>query len=506
MSETTPKTDLIRRVVIVGRDEALWLSANALWSAFGRTGLEIVAVELPSAHQVGHAITTLRHHAGFHALLRLKEEPLINVCQGTYSLGTRFSGFNGDESSYMHTHGSVGKPLNRVKFHDFWTKARSRGLKASFDDFSLSAAAARYGHFFIPNDDTDTLGAFGYGYHLEATAYCGLLKQVALQRGIKAHVTPEIDVLRHSASGEIKAVQLKDGTALEGDFFIDATGEDSLLLGRAMDVAFDSWRHWFPCDRILSVSAPALSRLPAFAQVTATSTGWVGIYPLRERTALIKAYPSQHMDEPVALNALLNTVRLPLNSDATSRQINVGRRVHAWQGNCLAIGGSVVMFDPLNGANSQAILAGLVHLISLFPVHQKMDAERREYNRVMGTVYDRIRDFQLCHYSLNTRHGEALWDHCRGNKLPEALAFKMDLFAARGILTEYDDETFNEDDWLMLLLGQGCVPKAYDPLADEVPDAEAIKYLQSILGSIRKQVELMRPMETFLKKAQTFSV
>jgi tryptophan 7-halogenase len=62
----------------------------------------------------------------------------------------------------------------------------------------------------------------------------------------------------------------------------------------------------------------------------------------------------------------------------------------------------------------------------------------------------------------------------------------------------YDDETFEEDDWICMLLGHGLIPKTYDPLVDQTDNAEAIQQFQKMLGFISGVVQPMKPMEAYL--------
>jgi tryptophan halogenase len=154
--------------------------------------------------------------------------------------------------------------------------------------------------------------------------------------------------------------------------------------------------------------------------------------------------------------------------------------------------------DPFDSVRMHTNLIGLSHLVSLFPISRTSMPESGEYNRNVGRAFEGIRDYQMCHYLLNQRFDQPFWDYCRTIEAPDRLRYKLDLFAARGHLAIYDDETFEEDDWYAMLLGHGLIPKAYNPLVDQTSDAEAIQHVQRMLGFIRGAVEKMNTMEAFL--------
>lgn len=505
MSDTlsSENTGRINRIVIVGRDEALWLAVNAMWSSFDRTGREIVVVELPSQLRSSDVIPTQRNHQAFHRLMRLQEGPLMAATQATYSLGRRFANFAKTRPPFIHGYGTYGLTIARVPFHQYWVKARAGGLKVPYDDFSLNAVAARQGKFFIPNAEADGFADCDYAYHLSAVEYCQILRQVALQHGIQ-HVEGRVgEVSRDPESGHITAIGLTNGQTIEGDFFIDATGAESLLLGGAMGTAFESWKQWFPCDRLLTTSGPAFSPLPAFSQVSAFRSGWVGLSPLRNRTAVQQAYASVDLNDEEALESAAIVASMRLGGETIVTPYTAGRRQSAWQGNCVGIGEAAAVFDPIDSVGMQIILTGLGHLTSLLPLDHHMETERAEYNRNTASAFERIRDYQICHYKLNQRYDQPLWDHCRDMTLPGALAYKIELFEARGHLVQYDDETFTDHDWQAMFIGHGLIPQAYDPVVDRLPDGEAIQRFQQMLGFIKQRTEAMKPMEAYFTPQRT---
>lgn len=491
----------IRKVVILGRDDALWLTANVLWRSFNNAGLEITAVELPSMLRTGDVYPTLKAQEPFHSLLGLKEAPLMETALATFSLGQRFVNWSKLRPSFMHAYGSYGLAISRVPFIHYWVKAVASGLKAEFDDFSINAVAARQGRFFVPGEATDGFATSDYAYHLDAGGYCHVLKQVALTRKVN-HIQGRLaEVRKDSESGNITSLLLTNGQSIEGDLFIDASGTESLLLGKAMGATFESWRKWFPCDRLLTTYAPAMQTLPAYSQVAAFRSGWLGMYPLRDKTAMQQIFASIDMTDQEAFEAAGMVSAMRLHTDAVVTPLEAGRRSQYWIKNCIGIGEAAISLDPIDSARMHANLVGLSHLVALFPADRAHMIESDEYNRNVGRALDRIRDYQMTHYKLNQRFDQPLWDHCRNITLPDELAYKLDLFASRGNLALYDDETFLDDDWYATLIGHGLIPKAYDPLVDQMSDGEVIAHFQKMLGFIKLNVDQMQPMEAFLSRS-----
>ena len=114
-----------------------------------------------------------------------------------------------------------------------------------------------------------------------------------------------------------------------------------------------------------------------------------------------------------------------------------------------------------------------------------------EFNRQTDFEFERIRDFIILHYKATARDDTAFWRYCRDMEVPDTLQRKIDLFAANGRIFREDDELFAEESWIQVFLGQGVIPRGYDPLVDLKTDAEIEAFLGNVEGVIRKCVAVM---------------
>ena len=263
----------VERVVVVGRDAALWLTALGLHRALGRAGVAVQAVELPSLLAPVDVYTAVPSLAGLHKLLGLDEAAVLDACAGMPVLGQRFAGWSGRDGAFVHAYDTQRMTIENLDFLQFWVKARGAGLRVPFEDFSPAAAAAKQGRVGAPDRPTGDLAALARGYHLDARAYAGLVKRRALRSGV-VHRQGELASVEREGD-RIAAVTLEDGTRVAGDLFVDASGAEAALIGGMPGAELEPWGDWLGCDRLLATSAPALKPLPAFAQITAFSAGWV---------------------------------------------------------------------------------------------------------------------------------------------------------------------------------------------------------------------------------------
>jgi tryptophan halogenase len=68
------------------------------------------------------------------------------------------------------------------------------------------------------------------------------------------------DVEQDAETGHIRSLTLADGQRIEGEFFVDCTGFAAELIGKALDVPFEDWTRWLPCDSAMAVPRRAAGR------------------------------------------------------------------------------------------------------------------------------------------------------------------------------------------------------------------------------------------------------
>ncbi len=490
----------VRKLVIVGRDAAAWLSALAMQLSFGRAGqdVDIELVELPSRLCAQDVFLTLPSQQAFHRLLGLDENRLLRACSGLYSLGQRFANWSGADDPFLHAYDSHGIAFSQVDFFQHWLKARAGGLAVPLEDFSLGAVAAKQGRFVIFNETTEAFSKATYGYHLDAISYLRAIGKVAIDAGLK-HTVGDIGGVT-AENGSIRQIALSDGRSVSADLFIDASGPEACLIRHLEPHEnVESWRHWLPCDRLIVASGPALNPVPAFSQISAWRAGWVGIFPLMNRSALIACYSSGATTDADAVQALVALSGMRPAGDVGMHAIAPGIRRRQWIGNCVAVGDTAVSVEPLDAVQLHLLHTGLSYLVSLFPVDAGGMPEASIFNAKMLAHARGVRDFQASHYKLNRRFGEAFWDAAREADVPESLAQKLRLFEARGVVAMQEHETFQEENWTSAFVGHRLLPKSFDPRADKVPEQEQIASFQRMLRFIAKEVAAMPSLQAHLE-------
>jgi tryptophan 7-halogenase len=483
----------LAHIVILGGGIAAWLAALALSKA--TAGRCIVSVldrsgepdaEAPDWDCDEACLPSLK---AFHRTLGIDERDFMRGTHATFNLGSQLRGWRGPGSSSFQAFGELGAALEGIGFHHHWLR-----LARPDDDigeFSLAASAARLDRFVHPSPDPrSVLSTFGYAYHFDAALYRQFLRMHAERRGVR-HIQAGLRAVERNEDGFIRALVSGTGEKLAADLFIDASGPKSTLIGRALNVDYESWSAWLPCDRMLSAQCASPDDPHPYTTKAAHAAGWQWRIPLQQRTSHGLVYCSRHMDEDAAAQILREAMGDALRQAPRALRFTSGRRQKLWHNNCVAVGSAAGVADPLASTHIHLIVTGLTHLVALLPHAERMHSEREEYNRVLGEAYDRVRDALIAHYCTAAPGNSAFWQQCRNIEPPESLRHKLRVFGSRGRIVLYDEEPFDESFWVSMLLGHGVRPAHPDALAQTLPLERVQQQLARIRSAIAQAARAM---------------
>lgn len=475
----------INKIAIVGRDLDAWITAFFLKMVLdkSRSTYEVTLIDLGSKLTTHDVFAVLPSYKMLHKTLGANEEKLRKTANAAIFFGQRFSGWNPERPDFFHAYDRHGINFNGVDFFQYWMKAVNNGLKVPLEDFSLGVAAAKHRRFVTFTDEHDFSHA-AYGYHLSAKEYVDAIMHAALNAGVKRETGEVKEIGQENET--IRFLTLVNGKTIEADFYIDTSGSEAVLINALAPDNFQSWEHWFPCDRVITASGAPLSPAPAFSQITALSSGWCGLYPLTNRTAIQALYSSRDTEFSSVADEL--KIRLDVDvSQGIERTIKCGMLKRPWIGNCLALGSTAAVLEPLEAMQQHSLVISMVMLRQLFPNGTEYECEREIYNDKLHSFLNNLRDFQFAHYALNSRD-ESFWQGCRNVMLPHALAKKIALFKERGYVSIQEDETFQEENWTSVFNGHGLMPESYSALVDNMDEDELLEKFQKILTTIKKRI------------------
>ena len=204
------------------------------------------------------------------------------------------------------------------------------------------------------------------------------------------------------------------------------------------------------------------------------------------------------LDEAVAqLKARLDGAAL---AEPNLLRFTTGCRKRFWNRNCVALGLAGGFIEPLESTSIALVQSGIAKLLKFFPESGFVDVDVAEANRLMHEEYERIRDFIILHYKATQRDDTPLWRESRAMSIPQTLRHKMDLFASRGHVVEYANESFAEASWVTMYAGFGLLPGRRDPRVDDCDDATLARELAQLRATIRSAAIAAPPHAAFIAR------
>ncbi|NJC41227.1 tryptophan halogenase [Brevundimonas alba] len=487
-------------VVIVGGGTAGWMSAAGLVGVLKPDQCRVRLVESDEIGTVGVGEATLPQMREFNDLIGIVESDMMRKTNATFKIGIEFRDWGFKGSNYVHPFGAHGKAMGGVAFHHQWVRAGQQSRVADIGEYSYAIEACRKNRFDFPVDDPEAINStYNYAYHFDASLYARYLRGWCEARGLTRIEGKVNDVALDPQSGDVASITLESGERITADLFIDCSGFRGLIIGQALNVPFEDWTRWLPCDRALAVPTERSEDFAPYTRSTALEAGWQWRIPLQHRTGNGYVYSSAFISDDEAMTRLLGNLDGKPLAEPRPIRFKSGRRTASWTKNCIAIGLASGFLEPLESTSIYLTQVAILNLLKLFPRSRIDPALAERFNRVVDNEYDRVRDFLILHYHATSRTDSELWRHCREMDIPDTLRDRMALFEHRGHIAQYRDGLFSPPSWLSVFVGQGMRPTGYHPMADNLPLETVTAGLEAIRRRVSERVEAMPMHDAFVR-------
>ncbi|MEL6869857.1 MAG: tryptophan halogenase family protein [Pseudomonadota bacterium] len=500
---TTTDAPMIRDIVIVGGGTAGWMAAAAIGKLLGGNGLRIRLVESEAIGTVGVGEATIPQITLFNRLLGIDEDAFMRETQATFKLGIEFVDWTRIGQRYFHPFGNYGADMDGVSFHHFWLHQHQRGEHTPLGDYCLQEVAARESRFQRPDKQqrNSPLGHIAYAFQFDAGLYASFLRRYAERLGVERCEGEIVNVVQSEPDGFVSAVELRDGTSIGGDLFIDCSGFRGLLIEQTLHAGYDDWSRWLPCNRAVAVPCDNPSgALPPFTRSTAHAAGWQWRIPLQHRIGNGHVFCDAFMDADAATQLLLDNLDGEPQRDPIQLRFTTGIRKKVWDRNVIALGLAAGFMEPLESTSIHLIQTGIARLMTLFPTADFAQADIDEYNRATHQEYAYVRDFLVLHYRQTERNDSDFWRHCQQLPVSEHMARKLALYTANGRIVREKDELFTETSWLAVMHGQGVQAKGHHPVVTNLGNAEVAARLTQLRDIVAASAQTMPTHGAFIEQ------
>jgi tryptophan halogenase len=488
------------KYVVAGGGTAGWFSAAILTRALYNSGCKIELVESPNVPTIGVGEATIPSIIDVLTYLQIPVKDFMVKTNATFKLGIKFVDWHSIGDHYWHQFGYVGSKIDGKPFYQQWLKHHLRGGKHKFTDFSPSVVLAQNNKFLINNPKQPTnLSASTFALHFDAGLVAKYLEEYCVNNGV-IHTRGHISKVDLNNNGSIGSLSLDDNTQINGDFFIDCTGQSALLIGKALNVRYESWEKYLPVNRAVAVQTERTEFLPPYTLSVAHEHGWRWQIPLQNRTGNGYVYSNQHCDDESALTLLNKHISGKMLNDPKVIKFETGKRDKQWYKNCLAIGLSGGFLEPLESTSINLIVKGMLDFIEFLPNNEIHQPTIDEYNRLMDIEYECIRDFIVLHYCKSSRKDSTFWNMWQNNEIPQTLQNKLDIFEGSGRLYRNDLDLFTPDSWYAVLEGMKVRPKHYDPTIDCSNFEKVESTMAQMIQGLNQSVSQQLTQDEFIKR------
>ena len=456
----------IKHVAVVGGGTAGWMTALLLSTSKFGARLKVTVVDSPTPDTLGTGEASTPWLRGFFDSLGIDESEWMPACSATYNSGVTFDGWStrpGHES-WFHPFPSMLDSLVTPQFlRNVHARLAGADVHAHPDRFFMSQRVAVEGR--APRPAREFPFDIGYGYHFDATRLGAFLRARALAHGVVG-VARAMNSATLDERGAIRTLELEGGDSLAADFFVDCSGVDSLLIGQALETPYVSFSGMLFNDAAVALPAPGDDG-PLMSQSVSTALkhGWAWKVPLASRNDNGYVYSSAHVSADAAETELRTHLGL-LDVDVPAQHLKMraGRHAKHWSRNCVAIGPSQGLIEPLEATALLFVQCAAASLVDVLERGDLGEAAQAAFNDPLNARMDGLRDYVAAHYKSNTRTDTDYW---RANAANDALSEPLQRLlrtwlSGQPIAPGIENGSFGAGcdtlSWYCLLAGVGLFP------------------------------------------------
>ena len=459
---------MAKRIVIVGGGTAGWISAAymaRMLSANLEAGVRITLIESPDIGIIGVGEGTFPSIRKTLNRIGLSETDLIREANATLKQGIRFVDWrvapaDGRSEHYLHPF-QIVEPKNGLDLLPYWLAGVAGGR--SWADASTVQASVVY-ESRAPKLIThaDYAAPLNYAYHFDAAQFAIVLRKRAMELGVK-RIVDTVDEVRLTPDGAIASLLTRENGEQSADIYIDCTGFRAQLIGKTMNIPFQSLKSELFTDRAVAIQVPydrPDANIPSYTISTAQEAGWTWDIGLTNRRGTGYVYSSSHTSDERAEQVLRAYIG-PRAEGLEARILNFepGYRHVQWHKNCVAIGLSSGFIEPLEATGIGFAEIAAVIFCGLFPWSGPVDLGAAQFNAQMAQRYAHVADFIKLHYCVTQRRDNDFWiDNTQTSSISDSLAAKLDRWRHRPpsfLDIDLKHDIFTEHNWQYVLYGMG---------------------------------------------------
>jgi tryptophan halogenase len=480
----------LQKILVVGGGTAGWLTACYLAKTLNASDARSVQVELvesPSIGALGVGEGTFPSIRGTLAAIGLDERRFLVGATATFKQGVHFVDWVRPPSEaghhhYFHPFNHPSQRAGSPELLPYWLLGAAPAGMPFAEAVTMQQRIVDAGRAPKRMTDGNYLGPMNYAYHFDAARFADVLAEHGQGLGVK-RLLATVEHTELDEHGGIARLVTRELGALSADLYIDCTGLRGALIGGAMQSPLRSLRDVLFCDRAVAVQVPDErpdAPIRPYTMSTAQEAGWIWDIGLQRRRGTGYVYSSQHTDSARAEEVIRSYLGPAADAlEARHIKFDPGYRPEPWRHNCVAVGLSGGVVEPLESTGIALVELGAYLIGHLLPGDSgDMARTAKLYNGMMSARYERILDFIKMHYCITQRRDSQFWiDNVDPAGIPDTLRDRLALWRHRpphrlDFVT--DLEMFMPASWQYVLYGMEFKTDL-EPMRSAYPQMEAAR-------------------------------
>lgn len=399
-------------IVIVGGGTAGW--ATALMAATRHPNHKITVIESSKLGVIGVGESTTGRMTdllvNFTYQYGCDHDEFIKETGATLKYAIKHKGWTKDiDSAYIGpidgtaTKEAVPDPLlcwglNKLKYEDL--------ILASRCGYLINKKKVNFSK--IDNQFID----YNHAMHVDAHLVGKYFKKICLKNNRNTvHIDDIVNAVNlDSTTGFIKNVVLSEGQVVEGDFFIDCSGFNKVLM-KHMSNKWVSFRDNLPINTGLPFWLKYKDgEVPEpYTTAWAQKSGWMWQIPLMDRKGCGYVFDDR-FTTPEKAQEEIETILGQEIEPIKVIKFDAGRQESAWVKNCLAIGLSSAFLEPLEATSIHSTIVQGHNFVFEYlkeTIEETVNqGSMAIYNKRTRNMFDDLKDFLVLHYMGDRRDSE----------------------------------------------------------------------------------------------------
>ena len=388
------------KILIVGGGSAGWMTATTLQSQFPNYSISLI--ESPNIKTVGVGESTLGQIQDWLRIVGINYQDFLTKVDGSIKLSIKFTDFYKKGQSFHYPFGLAAIADNEGGANAWWLK---KIINPNVPLSDYADCIYPYQMAYTNQNKFDPLDkAIQFAYHFDATKF-GLWLRDYYCTKVK-HIKEEIETVEQDENGIVSL-----NNKYKADLYIDCTGFRSLLLGKTLNVPFESYNDLLPNDSAIATRIPYKDKtkeLVPYTNCTAIENGWVWNIPSWQRIGTGYVYSSKFVDDDTALTELQNHLGTK-EFDYNKIKMRVGIHKELWVKNVVAIGLSSGFIEPLESNGLFSVHEFLLSLVRNLQRGKFSQIDRDSFNYHCKTIFKDFAEFVALHYALSHRQDTEYW-------------------------------------------------------------------------------------------------